>query len=38
MQFVLTGAGMAAIPFVMDFFYRFGNRFKLKERLIKVGK
>ena len=30
MQFVLTGAGMAAIPFVMDFFFRFGNRFKLK--------
>lgn len=38
MQFVLTGAGMAAIPFVMDFFFRFGNRFKLKERLLKVGK
>ena len=38
MQFVLPGAGMAAIPFVMDFFFRFGNRFKLKERLLKVGK
>lgn len=37
-QLALTAAGMAAIPFVMDFFYRFGHRFKIKERLIKVGK
>ena len=38
MQTILTGAGIAAIPFFMDFFFRFGNRFKLKERLTKVGK
>ena len=35
---VCTLGAMAAIPFVMDFFFRFGNKLKLKERLEKVGK
>lgn len=37
-QSVCTGGGMVAIPFIMDFFFRFGNKMKLKERLEKVGK
>ena len=37
-QTVCTGAGMAAIPFVMDFFFRFAKTMKLKERLEHVGK
>lgn len=38
MQAILTAAGIAAIPFFMDFFFRFGHYFKLKEKLMKVGK
>lgn len=36
--FLCTVGGMAAIPFVMDFFFRFASWFHLKERLLKVGK
>lgn len=37
-QAILTLAGMAAAPFVMDFFFRFGKRFQIRDHLIKVGK
>lgn len=37
-QAICTFGAMAAIPIVMDFFFRFGNKLKLKERLEKVGK
>lgn len=37
-QAACTAGGMAAIPFIMDFFFRFGNTLKLKERLENVGK
>ena len=37
-QMVLTLIAMGSIPFVMDFFHRFGKFFKLRERLTQVGK
>lgn len=37
-QFLLTLGGMAAIPFVMDFFHRFGKRFHVKEKIMRIGK
>lgn len=38
LQLLFTIVGIAAIPFVMDFFYRFGKHFKIKERLTNVGR
>ena len=37
-QAVCTLGAMFMIPIVMDFFFRFGNKLKLKERLEQVGK
>lgn len=37
-QAICTLGAMIMIPIVMDFFFRFGNKLKLKERLEKVGK
>lgn len=37
-QFILTLAAIFAIPFIMDFIFRFANHFKLKEKIMKVGK
>lgn len=37
-QFVLTACGIVAIPFVMDFLYRFASFFKLKDRILHIGK
>lgn len=37
-QCILTIIAIFVIPFVMDFIFRFANHFKLKERLMKVGK
>ncbi|MEG0736203.1 MAG: cation-translocating P-type ATPase, partial [Longicatena sp.] len=37
-QLALTAGGIVSIPFLMDMMFRFGTKFKLKERLLKVGK
>lgn len=37
-QTICTCGAMVMIPIVMDFFFRFGNKMKLKERLENVGK
>lgn len=36
-QCIALVIGMVCIPFVMDFFFRFGNRFHLKEKIIKMA-
>lgn len=36
--FVITILGIVTIPFVMNFIFRFASYFKLKERLLHVGK
>lgn len=38
LPFLCTIGGIAAIPFVMDFFFRFSHYFKLKQRIINIGK
>lgn len=36
-QLIVTLAGMVAIPFVMDFIFRFASHFKLKQRIAHIG-
>lgn len=38
LPFICTVAGIAAIPFVMDFFFRFSHYFNLKQRIANIGK
>ena len=34
---LLVFAGICVIPIIMDIFFRFGNRFKLKEKIAQIG-
>lgn len=36
-QFTLTAIGIACIPFLMTFFFEFGKRFKLKQKIMQIA-
>lgn len=37
-QFIFTGIGILCLPLLMTFFFDFGKRFHLKEKIIKLAK